>query len=223
MLCAFVAGLLYIFQSYLAQLVFPDWQSFADNQDVASSEVMEFIGRDFLDTFFTAAYVAGAFASAMAAQASVARVLFAMGRDGSLPRPVFGKLHPRFRTPVTANLVVGACGLAGARDQPRDRLVDDLLRRAAGLLVREPVGDQDVRPRPGPPERQDLFLFGLIPLVGFGFTIYLWTKLTSLTFEIGLSWLAAGLVLLAILTNGFRKAPPAMYDADDEHLLDGRS
>ncbi len=223
MLCAFVAGLLYIFQSYLAQLVFPDWQSFADNQDVASSEVMEFIGRDFLDTFFTAAYVAGAFASAMAAQASVARVLFAMGRDGSLPRPIFGKLHPRFRTPVTANLVVGACGLLALVISLAT--VSSMISFGALLafsfvnlsVIKTFVFDQ------GRQSGRDLLLFGLIPLVGFGFTIYLWTKLTSLTFEIGLSWLAAGLILLAILTRGFRKSPPAMYDAEDEHLLDGEA
>ena len=48
---------------------------------------MKFIGGDFLNSFFTAAYVAGAFACAMASQASVSRILFAMGRDGSLPAP----------------------------------------------------------------------------------------------------------------------------------------
>jgi putrescine importer len=34
-----------------------------------------------------------------------------MGRDGSLPRPVFARLHPRYRTPVVANLIVGLFGL----------------------------------------------------------------------------------------------------------------
>ena len=63
---------------------------------------MKAIGGDFLNSFFTAVYVSACFAGAMAAQASVARILFAMGRDGSLPRPVFGWLHPRFRTPVVA-------------------------------------------------------------------------------------------------------------------------
>ena len=66
----------------------------------ASADVMTAIGGDFLNCFFTAAYVAGCFACAMASQASVSRILFAMGRDGSLPKPVFARLHPRYRTPV---------------------------------------------------------------------------------------------------------------------------
>ena len=51
------------------------------------------------------------FACAMASQASVSRILFAMGRDGSLPKPVFARLHPRFRTPVAGNVLVGLFGL----------------------------------------------------------------------------------------------------------------
>ena len=38
----------------------PTSPSFADHQDVASADVMESIGGDFLNSFFTAAYVAGA-------------------------------------------------------------------------------------------------------------------------------------------------------------------
>src|SRR4051794_7194670 len=60
-LCALAGGLVYIFQSYLGHLAFPDYRSFADHQDVASADVMKFIGQDFLNTFFTATYVAGAF------------------------------------------------------------------------------------------------------------------------------------------------------------------
>ena len=111
LLCALVGGLVYIFQSYLGQLAFPDIDVFADHQDVASADVMKAIGGDFLNSFFTAAYVAGAFACAMASQASVSRILFAMSRDGSLPKPLFARLHPKYRTPVVANLVVGLFGL----------------------------------------------------------------------------------------------------------------
>src|SRR3954447_7997682 len=110
-LCALVGGLVYILQAYVAQLAFPNFGSFADHQDVASADVMKGIGGDFLNSFFTATYVAGAFACAMASQASVARILFAMGRDGSLPRPLFYRLHRKYRTPVSANVVVGVFGL----------------------------------------------------------------------------------------------------------------
>ena len=68
-------------------------------------------GGEFLTAFFTAAYVAGACGSALTSQASVSRILFAMGRDGVLPKSYFGRLSPRFHTPTIATLTVGGVSL----------------------------------------------------------------------------------------------------------------
>ena len=46
-------------------------------------------------------------------QASVARILYAMGRDGILPRRVFGHVSVRFATPTWAILIVSVISLAG--------------------------------------------------------------------------------------------------------------
>ena len=56
----------------------------------------------------------------------------------------------------------------------------------------------------------------MIPFLGFAFTIYLWTKLSGIAFEVGLAWLAVGFVYLLVLTRGFQKAPPAMYTGEEE-------
>ena len=216
MLCALAGGTVYIFQSYLGHLAFPDWQSFADRQDVASADVMTAIGQDFLNSFFTAIYVAGAFACAMASQASVARILFAMGRDGSLPRPVFGWLHPRYRTPVVANVVVGLCGLTALFISLAT--VSSMISFGALAafsfvnlaVVKTYVIDGGRR------SRADLVRYALIPLLGVAFTVYLWTQLTRLTFEIGLGWVAVGFVYLLWLTRVFRRRPPAMYTGEED-------
>jgi len=73
MLCALSGGLIYIVQAYLAQWVFPDWRSLLGREDVATADVMKFIGGDFLNSFFTAVYVSSAFVCATAGQAGVAR------------------------------------------------------------------------------------------------------------------------------------------------------
>ena len=217
-LCALLGGGIYIFQSYLGHLAFPDFAAFADRQDVASADVMKEIGDDFLNSFFTAAYVTACFAGAMAAQASVSRILFAMGRDGSLPKPVFARLHPKYRTPVVANVVVGIFALT-ALFIDLDTVVAMISFGALAAfsfvnlsVVKTYVIDDGRR------SRGDLVKYALIPLAGFAFTIYLWTTLGDLTFKIGGVWLAVGLVWLIYLTRGFRKAPPAMYSGDEADL-----
>ena len=102
-------GLIYIALSFLAQLVYPS-NDFADVESGAL-DVMSAAGGEFLTTFFTAAYVAGACGSALTSQASVSRILFAMGRDGVLPNRLFGRLSPRFHTPIFATLAVGVVSL----------------------------------------------------------------------------------------------------------------
>jgi putrescine importer len=218
LLCALVGGLVYIFQSYLAQLAFPDIASFEDHQDVASADVMKAIGGDFLNSFFTAAYVAGAFACAMASQASVSRILFAMSRDGSLPKPLFARLHAKYRTPVAANLVVGAFGLTALFISLAT--VSSMISFGALAafsfvclaVVKSYIFDRGQR------TPADLFKYGLLPLIGMAFTLYLWTQLSALTFKIGLGWLAAGFVALLIITRAFQRQPPPMYTGDEDDL-----
>jgi putrescine importer len=218
-LCALVGGLVYIFQSYLGHLAFPDWRSFGGHQDTASTDVMKFIGKDFLNTFFTATYVAGAFACAMASQASVSRILFAMGRDGSLPRPLFYRLHHKYRTPVTANLVVGVFGLTALFITLAT--VSSMISfgaLAAFSFVNLAVIKTYVIDR-GHRTGSDILKFAVIPFLGFAFTIYLWTQLSQLTFEVGLGWLAVGFIYLLVLTRAFRKPPPAMYTGEEDEPL----
>ncbi|HWT92693.1 MAG TPA: APC family permease [Solirubrobacteraceae bacterium] len=218
LLCALAGGGLYLFQSYLGHLAFPDWASFGDDVDVASADVMKEIGNDFLNSFFTAAYVAGAFACAMASQASVSRILFAMGRDGSLPKPIFARLHPTYRTPVVANVIVGLFGLTALFITLAT--VSSMISfgaLAAFSFVNLAVIKTYVIDR-GERGGAALVKYALIPFAGFLFTIYLWTKLSRDTFEIGLPWLAVGFVYLLILTRMFTKPPPAMYDADADEI-----
>ncbi|WP_408898853.1 APC family permease [Nocardioides sp. R1-1] len=208
-------GLLFIALAWVGHLVFPDPSLFTD-VDSAATDVMRVAGGGFLVSFFTAAYVAGCFASAMASQASVARILFAMGRDGVLPRAVFGRLHARFNTPVLAVLVVGAVSLTA--------LVIDLGLAAAmisfGALVAFSMVNlavvkhylHDERRR----GRADLVRYGVVPLIGFALTAWLWTSLSATTFKVGLSWFGLGLLYLVVLTRGFTRRPPELDLAESE-------
>jgi putrescine importer len=217
-LCALAGGAVYIFQSYLGHLAFPDYPSFEDHQDVASADVMKSIGGDFLNSFFTAAYVAGAFACAMASQASVSRILFAMSRDGSLPKSFFARLHRTYRTPVTANLVVGLFGLTALFISLAT--VSSMISfgaLAAFSFVNLAVVKTYIFDR-GQRTGADIIKYGVLPFLGMAFTLYLWTQLSGLTFQIGLGWLAGGFIALLIITRLFRVDPPPMYTGEEEEL-----
>lgn len=55
-----------------------------------------------------------------------------------------------------------------------------------------------------------VFGFVFLPAIGVLVDLYLLTKLSTTAITLGLSWLALGIIYLAIITKGFRKAPPEM-------------
>jgi putrescine importer len=208
MIATITAGVLFVVLSYVSQLVFPS-NDFA-NVDSGSLDVMRTAGGQFLDTFFTAAYVAGALGSAITSQASVARILYAMGRDGILPRRVFGHIPPRFTTPTYAILVVSVISLAA--------IWVDLTKLASivsfGALVAFSAVNLtvikhyyvDAGDRGGGGLVNNLVL----PLIGFGLTVWLWFSLSGLTLVVGMIWLAIGFVWLLAVTRGFRRPTPVL-------------
>ena len=152
MIATVVCGLIFFGLSYVSQLVFPSNQ-FAD-VDSGSLDVMTSAGGQFLNTFFTAAYIAGCIGSALTSQASVARILYAMGRDGIMPRKVFGHVSLRFATPTFAILVVSVISLAAHLDRPGLPRLDRELRCAGRLLGGEPDRHQALLRRRGREERR---------------------------------------------------------------------
>lgn len=208
MIATLLCGLIFIALAWLSQMVFPS-NNFTDVESGAL-DVMVTAGGTFLNTFFTAAYVAGALGSAITSQASVARILYAMGRDGILPRRVFGHVSPKFSTPVYAIAVVSAISLLA--------VVIDLATLASvvsfGALVAFSAVNLSVfkhyyidgHERAGGAVINNLVL----PLVGFALTVWLWFSLSGLTLIIGLIWLAVGFAWLAGVTRGFQRPTPVL-------------
>ena len=215
LLCALAGGLVYIFQSYLGHLAFPDHAAFEDHQDVASADVMEGIGGDFLNSFFTAAYVAGAFACAMASQASVSRILFAMSRDGSLPRPLFARLHPTYRTPVAANLVVGLFGLTALFISLATVSSMISFGALAAFSFVNLVGGQDLHRRPGPAHAaRTSSSTACCRCSAWPSRSTCGPSSPGSRSRSALGWLAAGFVALLVITRGFKREPPPMYTGE---------
>ncbi|HDR9470133.1 APC family permease [Burkholderia multivorans] len=209
LLCTLASGVLFMLIAYAGQAAFPDWHAFRD-LDSASLELMRHIGGGALSAFFVAVYVAGCFASAMAGQASVTRVLFAMGRDRVLPECVFGRLHVRLRTPVRATLAVGAVSLSALF------ITLDLASTmiSFGALVAFAVVNLCVMrsylSRPEHRTAAGWIRFGAMPAIGFALNVWLWSGLSRQTFYVGIAWLALGLAQLVWLTRGFTRPAPTL-------------
>lgn len=209
MLCTLSGGIIFVVAAWAGHVIFPEWQTFTD-PDSAALDVMRRAGGAFMVSFFTAAYVSGTFASTMAAQASVSRILYAMGRDRVLPHPLFGVIHRRFGTPVRATIFVGLVSLLAITISLE--LVASMISfgaLAAFSLVNLSVIKTyliDGNRRSGP----DLIRYGLLPICGFMLTLWLWTGLSFITFSVGLTWVAVGFAYLMYLTGMFRFPVPEL-------------
>jgi amino acid transporter len=205
MIATIASGIIFIILSFISQLVFPS-NKFAD-VDSGSLDVMTTAGGHFLNAFFTAAYVAGALGSAITSQASVARILYAMGRDGILPRRIFGYVAARFSTPVYAILVVSVISLLAIV------IGLDILAQVVSfgaLVAFSAVNLTVIKHYFLDAGDKNVFNNVVLPVIGFLLTVWLWTSLSGLALTIGLIWLGVGFLWLLVVTRGFRRPTPVL-------------
>jgi len=207
LLCTLACGLLYIVVAYFGHLVLPDWRAFADVES-AGVEVVRKTGSHLAYAWLIATTFVSGLASAMASQASVSRILYAMGRDGVLPRRVFGVIWQRHGTPARATCVVSVLSLAAFAISLELAATVISFGALIGFffvnLAVPAVYLRDAANRtPG-----GWLRYGVVPAIGTLLTIWLWTSLGADAFQIGLTWLAVGALYLLWLTRGFTRAMP---------------
>lgn len=206
MIIAVIGGLIFTGSAYMTQLAHPGGEFAA--VDSAASEIALMIGGDLFVTVFLATLVIAQFTSGLAAQASVGRLLFAMGRDGVLPASIFGQLHEKWRTPVLNLVFVGVVGLlALTLDVTTSTSFINFGAFLAFTAVNISVialylkGNAIVRPL-GP-------VLGLaVPAAGALCDLFLLWNLDGHAKLLGVIWLVIGVGYLAYLTRFFQLAPP---------------
>ena len=97
--------------SYFGYQVWPDYTTFND-LDAASAEIIRLVGGTALQAIFLTIFALSIIGSALSSQASGSRILFAMGRDGQLPKKYFGRLHPKYKTPTFNILLIGLISIS---------------------------------------------------------------------------------------------------------------
>lgn len=199
--------------AYLAHQVWPDYMSFKD-PDSASYEIIELIGGSALKTMFLMMYAMGVLGSAMSSQASAARVLYAMGRDGQLPNKFFGKLNKRYQTPTNNIILISFLSLSSLFLSLT--LVASFINFGAFLaftfvnisVIFLYFGHQKKRSLKG------MILYLMIPSIGAILDIWLLMNLDKYSKVVGSVWFVLGFLYLLYLTKGFTRRAPE-WNIDD--------
>jgi len=208
-LITIIGGVLFIISAYFLDLVYPNFNQVPDT-DTAAYEIALQIGGNFLSAVFLAGLVVAQFASGISAQTGASRLLYAMGRDGVLPKKVFGFVSSSTNTPVFNLVMVGIIGtLAIAMDITTSTSFINFGAFITFTFVNITVIAHYFvykKKRKG----KNLISYLIVPLIGAGFTIGLFLNLDIHAKVLGSIWLAIGVLYLLILTKFFRVPPPKM-------------
>ncbi len=206
-----LTGFLFIAQAFFAQNAWPDYSKFP-NLDAAFYFVAEQVGGQPLSVALTLGMIIAALANAVDAQAASARLLFGMGRDGVLPKMVFGSLYAKTQTPALNLFIMAVIGGAVAT-QTIDTIVS-LINFGAlfGFLM---VNLSAIRHHFFTKNKRSTFgtvKYLILPLIGAIICFILWINLPTLSKIAGFTWLGLGIIYDGFLTGFFRKDPPYLRE-----------
>jgi putrescine importer len=198
-LVCFIAGILFILQTYLGQLIWPDYTTFSP-VETAFSDIGRKIGGVGLAYLIALLVVAQAWASGIASQASASRLLYGMARDGKLPHAVFGYLHPRLRTPSYSMILMGTIALVAGLLLDLDKAAELVnFGACAGFMAvnLSVIGHYFFRRR----ERgaAALWKYFASPVIGFLVCFWIWLSVSPLAMKVGTVWTIAGIVYLFVV------------------------
>jgi amino acid transporter len=151
-----------------------------------------------------AVVISAGVANAMAAQAAVSRVLFAMARDGKLPGAL-ARIHPRFQTPYVSTLVVAVisavAGLLFSKHLDElNRVVNFGALSGFLLLHLSVINHFFLRQRSG-----DWLRHLVCPMAGFLVIAYVLYGMDAAAKLMGGAWIAAGILYYLVLTLLLKK------------------
>jgi amino acid transporter len=205
---ALIGGAIFVLAAYSMQLAHPG--TVFHDTDSAATEVAKMIGGDVFVLVFLAGLILAQFASGISSQASVGRLLYAMGRDRILPHRVFGYIHPRFQTPALNIAFAGIVGLIalGLNEATSTSFINFgafLAFTAVNLcVVRLYLASRSGGERIG-------VVAGLIfPLIGAVADLWLLVSLDHAALILGVIWFTLGLAYLCWLTRFFQRPPPSV-------------
>ncbi len=199
-----VMAAIFAVTAFVGQCVFPDYTAFAD-PDAAFVDVAFAAGGNIMVSLISIALVVCCFAFSLDMIAGVTRILYGMGRDGVLPRKVFGYANKK-GVPVWNVLLITAVCLIFCNMTLGDVIP---IINFGGLFAFIMVNLSTIlyffvkkKQRSG---IGNILKYLVMPGLGFIICVVLWLNLSALAKIVGFSWLAAGLIYLVVWSKGFKK------------------
>ncbi|MET9546357.1 MULTISPECIES: amino acid permease [unclassified Streptomyces] len=171
-----------------------NWKDFEGSEATLAAIMNDVSGQNFWGTLLAAGAVISIASVVLTVLYGQTRVLFAMSRDGLVPK-AFGKVSKKTGTPRVNTVIVSLFCAALASVIPLGKLVD---ATSIGTLFAFGLVNIAVivlrRTRPDMPRTFRVPLGWLFPVLGFGFCAYNMFSLDSVTWVVFGVWMAVGLV-----------------------------
>jgi len=208
MLTTLIGGFIFIVATYTTHLAHPGY-AYSEVGN-AAFEIAKEIAPPIFGTIFLIGMIIAQFASGISAQASGARLMYAMGRDNVLPEKIFGRLSEKFNTPVTNIIVTGIIALLALKMTvtTSTSFINFGAFSAFTFVNISVIAHYFIKGKRR--SFKDTILFLVLPLIGAISCFYLLTNLDHAALILGCSWATIGFVYLGFLTKGFKVAPPEM-------------
>lgn len=217
MLTVFIGGAIFFIAGYFAQVLFPDVSNFKNTDDTLP-EIGLYVGGTIFKLVFLSGAFAATVASGLASHASVSRLLYVMGRNGVLPKKLFGYVHPKFRTPSFNVILVGFVSLLAIA--PSLELISSFINFGALIaftFVNLSVIAYFVFRLKKYKTSKDFFAYIIMPILGAGSTGILWYNLQKDALIGGIVWVVIGFIYMVFQTRFFKvKISDFAFDEADQ-------
>jgi putrescine importer len=209
-LVCLITGLLSTVEVYLAQRVWPDYDSFP-NIETAFLDVTARIGGSVLFQGMAVILIVACIGSGLAGQAGAARLLYGMGRDKVLPQRLFAHVDRKSHNPTYNVLLIGVLTFAMALLISYEHGAE--LLNFGAFLAFMGVNLAALRTLlvQGSQGRWLKYCGALASALGFLFCLAIWVSLPAPAKIGGGFWFLAGIVYYAVRTRGFRLRPAFVY------------
>lgn len=206
------AGIIFAIVAYFSQIAWPEAYANIEDPDTGIFELFPHIGMSWLGTVFFIVDNCGSFVCALAGMGAVSRILYGMGRDNILPKKFFGKVSPKFQTPVNNIVLTTLIALTALFYQENVMGAASLVSFGAVcgffMVNFSVIGHYIIRGKERGAGAMIRHL--IIPALGMLSLLVVFYFIETPAKILGGIWLGVGIIYLAVKTKGFRELPPEM-------------